>query len=91
MKCILCKMCETAHAKFDKKMDAWLYEQSNHVEIMQRETDPAAVYEAYEQTDKAESFKQFPCARRERISLVDGRGRTNVSSSNRHYKGFGAS
>ena len=59
MKCILCKMCEAAHAKFDKKMDAWLYEQSNHVEIMKKEENPEAVYEAHSQTDSAESFKQF--------------------------------
>lgn len=59
MKCILCKMCENAHANFDKKMDAWLQEQSNNVEIMQREADPAAVYEAYGQTDLAESFRQY--------------------------------
>jgi hypothetical protein len=59
MKCILCKMCAATHAKLDKKMDAWLYEQSNRVEIIRRETDPAAVYKAYEQTDTAESFKQY--------------------------------
>jgi hypothetical protein len=59
MKCILCKMCESAHANFDKKMDAWLHEQSNNVEIMNRETDPAAVYEAHGQTDLAKSFRQY--------------------------------
>jgi TPR repeat protein len=59
MKCILCKMCKAAHAKFDEKMNTWLYEQSNHVEIMERETDPAAVYEAYGHTDTADSFKQY--------------------------------
>jgi TPR repeat protein len=59
MKCVLCTMCETARATFNKKMDAWLYAQSNNVEIMERETDPAAIYQAYEQTDPAESFRQY--------------------------------
>jgi len=58
MKCVLCKMCETTRAIFDKKRDAWLHAQSNNVEIMERETDPAAVYQVYEQTDPAESFRQ---------------------------------
>jgi TPR repeat protein len=59
MTCVLCKMCEAWHVTFNKKMDAWLYAQSNNVEIMERETDPAAVYRAYEQTDPAESFRQY--------------------------------
>jgi TPR repeat protein len=52
-------MCEAAHAKLDQKMDAWLYEQSNHVEVMEKEANPDAVYEAHYQTDRSESFKQF--------------------------------
>jgi TPR repeat protein len=59
MKCVLCKMCDTARATFNEKMDAWLYAQSNNVEIMQRETDPAAIYQAYEEADPAESFRQY--------------------------------
>ena len=59
MKCVLCTICETWHATFNKKMDAWLYAQSNNVEIMERETDPEAVHQAYEQTDPAESFRQY--------------------------------
>jgi TPR repeat protein len=59
MKCVLCKMCEAWHASFQKKMDAWLYAQSNNVEIMERETDPEAVYQAYEGTDPVESFRQY--------------------------------
>jgi TPR repeat protein len=59
MKCVLCTICETARATFDKKMDAWLCAQSNNVEIMERETDPSAVYQAYEETDPAKSFRQY--------------------------------
>lgn len=59
MKCVLCTMCETARTTFNKQMDAWLYAQSNNVEIMEQETDPAAIYQAYQQTDPAESFRQY--------------------------------
>jgi TPR repeat protein len=59
MKCVLCTICETARATFNKKMDAWLHAQSNNVEIMERETNPAAIHQAYEQTDPAESFRQY--------------------------------
>jgi TPR repeat protein len=59
MKCVLCTMCERARATFNKKMDAWFYAQSNNDEIMERETDPAAINQAYEQTDPAESFRQY--------------------------------
>ena len=52
-------ICETAQATFNKKMDAWLYAQSNNVEIMEREADPAAICQGYEQTDPAESFRQY--------------------------------
>src|ERR1700730_6323400 len=59
MKCVLCTICETARATFNKKMDAWLHARSHNVEIMEGETDPAAIYQAYEQTDPAESFRQY--------------------------------
>jgi hypothetical protein len=59
MKCVLCTICENARATFDKKMDAWLYAQSNNVEILERETDLSAVNQAYEETDPAESFRQY--------------------------------
>lgn len=59
MKCVLCTMCERARATFHKKRDAWLHGQSNNVEIMERETDPAAIYLAYERADPTESFKQY--------------------------------
>jgi TPR repeat protein len=59
MKCVLCTICETARATFDKKMDAWLHAQSNNVEILERETDLSAVNQAYEETDPAESFRQY--------------------------------
>jgi hypothetical protein len=62
MKCILCKkMCEARRAAFNKKQDAWFEAQSNNVEIMERETDPAAIYQAYDlmKTDPAESLRQY--------------------------------
>src|SRR5271169_4394992 len=61
MKCVLCKMCEAARAALNRKEDAWLYAQSNSVEIMERETDPAAIHQAYGllQTDPSESFRQY--------------------------------
>lgn len=61
MKCILCKMCEATHAALNKKQDAWLEAQSNSVEIMERETDPAAIYQADDllKTDPAESLRQY--------------------------------
>jgi TPR repeat protein len=40
-------------------MDAWLHAQSNNVEILERETDLSAVNQAYEETDPAESFRQY--------------------------------
>jgi TPR repeat protein len=52
-------MCEAWRATFNKKMDAWLYAQSNNIEIMERETEPEAICQAYEQTDPAESFRQY--------------------------------
>lgn len=61
MECVLCKTCEAARAAFKKKMDEWFYAQSNNVEIMAKETDPAAIHQAYEllQADPAESFGQY--------------------------------
>jgi hypothetical protein len=58
MKCVLCAICETTRATFNKKMDAWLHAQSNNVEVMERETDPEAILQAYEQTDLVKSFRQ---------------------------------
>jgi TPR repeat protein len=40
-------------------MDAWLHAQSNNVEVMERETDPEAILQAYEQTDLVKSFRQY--------------------------------
>jgi TPR repeat protein len=59
MKCVLCAICETTRATFNKKMDAWLHAQSNNVEVMERETDPEAILQAYEQTDLVKSFRQY--------------------------------
>jgi TPR repeat protein len=59
MKCLLCTICETARATFDKKMDAWLHAQSNNVEILEREADLSAVNQAYEETDPAKAFRQY--------------------------------
>jgi TPR repeat protein len=61
MKCVLCKMCEAGRAALKRKEDAWFHALSNSVEIMERETDPAAIHQAYGllQTDPAESFRQY--------------------------------
>jgi hypothetical protein len=61
MKCILCKMCEAHHAILNKKFRAWLEAQTNSVAIMEREADPASIYQAHDllKTDPAESFRQF--------------------------------
>jgi TPR repeat protein len=61
MKCVLCKMCDAARAAFNKQQAAWYEAQSNSVEIMERETDPAAIYQAYDllKTDPAESLRQY--------------------------------
>ncbi len=61
MKCILCKICEARQAIFNEKSLAWLNAQTNSVAIMEREADPASVYQAYDllKTDPAESFRQY--------------------------------
>jgi TPR repeat protein len=61
MKCILCKMCDATHAVLDKKLFAWLDAQTNNVAIMEREADPASIYQAHDllKTDPAESFRQY--------------------------------
>lgn len=61
MKCVLCKMCEASHAALKRKENAWFEAQSNNVEIMERETDPAAIHQAYDllKTDPAESLRQY--------------------------------
>ena len=61
MKCILCKMCEARAKIFTEKHFAWLEAQSNSVAIMEQESDPQPVYQAYDllHADPAESFKQL--------------------------------
>jgi hypothetical protein len=61
MKCVLCKICEARAEILAKKHLAWLEAQSNSVAIMEGESDPLQVRQAYDllQTDPAESFKQF--------------------------------
>jgi hypothetical protein len=61
MKCILCKMCEARAEIFTEKHLAWLEAQSNSVAIMEQESDPQPVYQAYDllHADPAESFKQL--------------------------------
>jgi len=61
MKCILCKTCDAFHAILNKKLFAWLYAQTNSVAIMEREADPASIYQAHDllETDPAESFRQY--------------------------------
>jgi TPR repeat protein len=61
MKCILCKMCDATHAVLNKRHFAWLDAQTNSVAIMERETDPASIYQAHDllETDPAEAFRQY--------------------------------
>jgi TPR repeat protein len=61
MKCILCEKCKAVRAALDKKWIAWFEAQSNAVAVMERETDPAALQQAYDlsKTDPAESFRQY--------------------------------
>src|SRR5580698_1661969 len=61
MKCVLCRICEARAEILAKKHLAWLEAQSNSVAIMEGESDPLQVRQAYDllQTDPAESFKQF--------------------------------
>jgi TPR repeat protein len=61
MKCILCKMCDATHTALSKKLFAWLDAQTNSVAIMEREADPASIYQAHDlmKTDPAESFRQY--------------------------------
>jgi hypothetical protein len=61
MKCIFCKICEANQAIFDKITVAWLEAQTNSVAIMEREADPALIYQAHDllETDPAESFRQY--------------------------------
>jgi TPR repeat protein len=61
VKCIFCKICEANQAIFDKITLAWLEAQTNSVAIMEREADPALIYQAHDllETDAAESFRQY--------------------------------
>ena len=62
MKCIFCEIClEANQVIFDKKTAAWLDAQTNNVALMEREVDPAAIYQAHDlsETDPAESFRQY--------------------------------
>jgi TPR repeat protein len=61
MKCILCKICEARQAIFNEKFLAWLDAQTNSVAIMERDADPASIYQAHDliETDPAESFRQY--------------------------------
>ena len=61
MKCMLCKICETGQAIFNEKYFAWFAAQTNNVAIMEREADPASIYQAHDllKTDPAESFRQY--------------------------------
>ena len=61
VKCILCKICEARQAIFNEKFLAWLDAQTNSVAIMEREADPASIYQAHDllKTNPAESFRQY--------------------------------
>jgi hypothetical protein len=61
MKCILCKICEARQATFNEKYRAWFYAQTNNVAIMEREADPASIYQAHDllKTNPVESFRQY--------------------------------
>jgi hypothetical protein len=61
MKCILCKICEARQAIFNEKYLAWFDAQTNNVAIMEREADPASIYQAHDllKTNPAESFRQY--------------------------------
>jgi TPR repeat protein len=61
MGCILCKVCKANLDALNEKLLKWLEAQTNSVAIMEREADPAAIYQAHElsQTDPAEAFRQY--------------------------------
>jgi hypothetical protein len=61
MKCILCKICEAHQATFKEKCLAWFDAQTNNVAIMEREADPASIYQAHDllKTNPAESFGRY--------------------------------
>jgi len=61
MKCIMCKMCETANAAVDKKLSAWLDAQTNERAIWEREADPERIAQAYDllKTDPVQGFKEY--------------------------------
>jgi TPR repeat protein len=60
MKCIMCKVCEAAHAAVEKKLAAWLNAQMNTEEMWEREPDQSRAVRAYEllSTDPVEAFKE---------------------------------
>jgi TPR repeat protein len=61
MKCILCKMCETAHAAVDARLRAWLNKHMNSVAIWERETDQERISHAHSlvMTDPIHAFKEY--------------------------------
>jgi TPR repeat protein len=61
MKCILCKVCEAAHAAVDKKLSAWLDGQMNSLAVWQRETDPDRIVATHElaKIDPVRGFKEY--------------------------------
>jgi TPR repeat protein len=61
MNCILCRMCDAANEVLSKRQFAWLDAQTNSIAIMEREADPASIYQAHDllQTDPAEAFRQY--------------------------------
>jgi TPR repeat protein len=61
MKCVLCKICQARQAILNEKFFAWLDAQTNSVLIMEREADPASIYQAHDllKTDPAESFRRY--------------------------------
>jgi TPR repeat protein len=61
MKCILCKMCETAKAAVRRKWRAWSDMQMNNMEIWDRETERKRIEYAHSlwKTDPAQCFKEY--------------------------------
>jgi Sel1 repeat len=61
MKCILCKMCETAHAAVDAKLQAWLNEHMNSVAIWEQETDQDRISRAHSllKTNPNHAFEEY--------------------------------
>jgi TPR repeat protein len=61
MKCILCKMCETAKAALDKKIISWTDAQTNETVIWEREADQERIHFAHSllSDDPTQSLQEY--------------------------------